>query len=66
MERKRQATAAHMKPKLYLPSEADNELFRKLLRPMTYAALYASQQLVFHSMGVKELVEKGARRDSRH
>lgn len=35
MARKRHATAAHMKPKLYLPSDAVRPKERKLLRPMT-------------------------------
>ena len=35
----RQAMAAHMKPKAYLPRDAGGELVLKFLRPMTYAAL---------------------------
>ena len=37
--RNRQAMAAHMKPKEYLPSVAVLLLAMKLFRPMTYAAL---------------------------
>jgi hypothetical protein len=40
MARKRHATAAHMKAKLYLPSDAVRPEERKLLRPMTKAALW--------------------------
>ena len=37
--RNRHTTAAHINPKLYLPRDAVLPDERKLLRPMTYAAL---------------------------
>ena len=39
VERSRQAVAAHMKPKLYLPRSAERPADRKLWRPRTNAAL---------------------------
>ena len=42
VEMKKQATAAHSKPKAYLPMCAVCPLLRKLFRPLTYAALGSS------------------------
>ena len=46
MARKRHATAAHMKPKLYFPRFADVPADLNALRPWTYAALYSVSVLV--------------------
>jgi len=43
----RAATAAHMKPKLYLPRFAVMLLFLKSLRPMTYAAVISAATRVW-------------------
>ena len=44
--RKRHATAAHMKPKLYFPRFADVPADLNALRPWTYAALYGVSVLL--------------------
>ena len=66
--RKRQATAAHMKPKAYLPSDASRSSDWKAFRPRTYAALFVyfvsvvdlirSQQEVSRHKGSSQRLEE--------